>query len=416
MSVNAPVMPPFPAAPEPVGGTAPVAIYGVAELPTANLATTSQAAAIQTVTTQAAKKPDLDVSIKSGAVVPTQAPDLNLLHVFGGEKLTVPTVIKNYGPGNAVGNVTVTVYLSTTRDLSASSVSLGSKTVQVNLGNNATQAVSLDVTVPPTLVAGTKYYIITKITTPIAQSTINDVRTSDRQFEFVGTPTHTAPFRPDAQGHILYFDLIRKTLNADLVIEQRDPTVRFNDPKSFIAHWEGDKLYPYLDAGNVPTIGVDIKLNSLSPTTTRILATAVRSYYRTNYGQQLSNVDADVINLLKSQAQNRSTKQAITTRDSQSLFNANYPERQQAAINALGQTAFSQVDPTARIAVMDLVYATGTVPAAMVAPLKAGDYVRAGFELMNSPRSTQNALLSARTQAEYQNLLFSKRSVLGGVI
>jgi hypothetical protein len=410
MSVNSPSLAPLVAPPEPVG--TPVAIYGVADFPAAPA---GSAVSAQAATTQAARKPDLDVSIKSGAVAPTQAPDLNLLHVFGGEKLTIPTVVKNYGPGSAVGSVTVTVYLSTTRDLSASSVRLGAKTVNVNLINNATQAVSLDVTVPTTLTAGNKYYIIAKITTPIAQSTINDVRTSDRQFEFVGTPTHTAPFRPDAQGHILYFDLIRKTLNGDLVIQDRDPAVRFNDPKAFIAHWEGDKLYPYMD-GNAPTIGTDVKLDNLAPNTARILATAVRNYYRTNYGQQLSNVDAEVINMLKTQARSGSTKPALAARDTQSLFNADYAQRQQAGINALGQTAFSRIDPTARIAVMDLVYATGTVPTAMVAPLKAGDYVRAGFELINSPRSTQNPLLAARTQAEFQNLLFSKRSVLGGVI
>ncbi len=378
-------------------------------------ATTAADAGDITVQKAAAKKIDLDVSITSGAVTPTQAKDLNLLHFFGGEKLTIPTVIKNYGPGTANGSATVSVYLSTTNNLDASSVLLGQKTTSINLGNNAKQTVSLDVTVPTSLTAGTQYFIVAKVTTPLQQSTINDVRASDRKFEFVGTPVNTAAFTPNAQGKILYFEFVRDTLKGRLAVLEQNPLARFNDAQSFIGSFQGDELFPYLSNG-VPTIGLGINLNTLDSYMEHIVASYVRGYYKSAYGQTLSGSDASIINMLKVQAFAGGKTPAISKANDQSLFALTYPDRQAPAKQALSEYIWSQVNPLAKIAVMDMVYATGGVQANMIAPLKELDYVQAGFRLVDSPRTTASAFGTLRVEAEYQNLLAASKTSLGKVI
>lgn len=400
------------------------AIYGPAAAPAGRVESLGLAIARESGPVAAAAEPaakatsakiDLDVTVRSGEVTPTLAKDLNLLHFYGGEKLTVPTTIKNYGPDAAKGNLTVTVYLSTTNKLNNKSIELGSKTVSVNLGNNATTVVAVDTTVPSSLVAGQQYFVVAKITTPLKQSTINDERASDRKFEFVGTPTHNpAAFQPDANGKVLYFDFVRDTLNNRLAAVDRDITVRINDPKSFIGSFEGDALYPYLKNGN-PTIGMGLNLNALDLDTEHLVASAVRSYYQQAYGQKLTGSDASIILMLITQAYSGSTKQAISAAQGESLFAATYPDRQAIAEAALGKSIWSRVNPLAKIAVMDQVYATGGVQANMLPSLKALDYVRAGFDLVDNARTTQSAAQTIRVKAEYQNLLYATRSGLGSV-
>lgn len=403
-----------------VGPIDPIAALrgtGIAVAPTGATAKAAAAAA-PVVTTQAttATKIDLDVTIKSDGVVPTQAKDLNLLHFFGGEKLTVPTVVKNYGPGVANGSATVSLYLSTTRDLGASPTLLGQKTVAVNLGNNATTAVSLDTTVPTSLTAGTKYWIVAKITTPLTQSTINDIRPSDRQFEFVGTPTNNkAAFQPDASGSVPYFKFVRDTLNSRLVAVENDIAVRINDPKLFIGSFEGDELSPYMKNG-VPYLGMGINLNKLDSYMEHQVAIAVRSFYQSAYGQKLTASDALIINMLKTQATIGSKMQVISGNQDQTLFDLSYPDYTDVASNAVGATIWSRISPLAKIALADQVYANGKIYANMIVPLKALDYVRAGFQLVDNKQTTQSAGWTIRAEAEYQNLLYSTRTSLGKVI
>ena len=363
----------------------------------------------------AAKKIDLDVTVVSGAVTPTQAKDLNLLHFFGGEKLTIPTEIKKYGPGTASGSATVSVYLSIRNQLEASSVLLGQKTVNINLGNNAKQTVSLDVTVPTSLDAGQEYFIVAKVTTPLTQSTINDVRASDRVFEFVGTPVNAAPFTPNAQGKILYFEFIRDTLKSRFVAADYDITRFINDPQSFIGIFQGDELFPYLSNG-VPKIGLDINLNTLDSYMEHIVASYVRGYYQSAYRQSLTGSDASIISMLKVQAYAGGRTAAISKANDQSLFALTYPDRQGPANQALSETTWSRVNPMAKIAVMDMIYATGSVQQNMISPLKDLDYVRAGFRLVDSPRTTSSAFGTLRVEAEYQNLLISSKTSLGKMI
>lgn len=388
--------------------TAPATVINISAAPSATAA--------DAVNTQAkaSTKIDLDVTVQSGAVVPTQAADLNLLHFFGGEKLTVPTIVKNYGPGVASGSATVNVYLSTTNKLDNGAVLLGQKTVSINLGNNATTVVSLDTTVPTTLTEGTKYFIIAKVTTPLQQSTINDVRPSDRTFEFVGTPTNNpAAFQPDASGNILYFKFIRDTLNSRFVGADYDITFRFNDPKAFIGTFEGDERFPYLKNG-VPMIGLGINLNTLDSYMQHMVATSVASYYLSTTGQRLTGSDASIINMLKVQAFAGGKTYAISAQQDQTLFDLTYPDRQAPAIATLGQTVWSKINPTARIALMDQVYATGNIYSNMVPALKSLDYARAGFKLVDNAQTTKTAGWTIRAEAEYENLVYSTRTSLGG--
>ena len=381
----------------------------------ATVAPTTTATGDVTVQQAAARKIDLDVTVQSGAVTPTLAKDLNLLHFYGGEQVTIPTVIKNYGPGTANGSATVSVYLSTTNNLNGTPVLLGQKTVSINLGNNAKQTVSLDVTVPTTLAVGQEYFIVGKVTTPLQQSTINDVRASDRKFEFVGTPTNTAPFTPNAQGKVLYFEFIRDTFKGRLALLEQDPLARQNDARSFISAFQTDATYPYLQNG-VPMIGLAINLNTLDSYMEHIVASFVVGYHLSTTGQRLTGSDASIINMLKVQAYAGGRTPVISAQQAGTLFDLTYPTRQQPAKDVLGETIFSQLNPLARIAVMDMVYATGVVQSNMVAPLKALDYVQAGFRLVDSPRTTSSASGTLRVEAEYQNLVYSTRTSLGKLI
>jgi hypothetical protein len=383
---------------------------GTSPAPAALVASAVPAA---TTTADVKTKIDFDVTPDTGAIVPTQAKDLNLLHFFGGEKLTVPTVVKNYGPSTASGSVTVSIYLNTTNNVKGTPVYLGAKTVNVILADNQTQAVEVDTTIPTNLSVGTKYFIVAQVTTPLKQSTINDVRATSRQFEFIGTPNNKAPFEPDANGQILYFNFVRNTLNGNFAIQRQDASVRTNDAMSFIGYFQNNYKTPTM-VGGVPTLSVGINLNNLSSNMTHLMATYVRGYYTKTYKETLSSNDATVIAMLKSQAAAGVNKQAIDDTQSQGLFNSAYAERQQVAINALSQTTFSKLNPMARIAVMDQVYGTGTVVPEIISALQAGDYVRAGFELIDSPKTTASPQSQERIEAEYQNLLFTTRTSLGG--
>ncbi|MBX9790283.1 MAG: hypothetical protein K2Y37_15300 [Pirellulales bacterium] len=408
---------PLTMAPTLIQETAPALVAPALTAPQATVAQVGPTATVAsagdvTVQQAATRKIDLDVTVTSGAVTPTLAKDLNLLHFYGGEQLTIPTVVKNYGPGTANGSATVSVYLSTTNNLNGAPVLLGQKTVNINLGNNAKQTVAVDVTVPTTLATGQEYFIVAKVTTPLVQSTINDVRASDRKFEFVGTPANAAPFTPNAQGKVLYFDFIRDTLKGRSALLEQNPLARQNDAQSFIGSFQTDATYPYLQNG-VPMIGLAINLNTLDSYMEHIVASFVTAYYQANYGQWLAGSDASIINMLKTQAYAGGKTPVISSQQSGTLFDLTYPGRQQPAKDALGEAIFSQLNPLARIAVMDMVYAIGVVQQNMVAPLKALDYVQAGFRLVDSPRTLAGTL---RVKAEYQNLLTSTRTSLGKLI
>lgn len=95
--------------------TSPAAISPI-ETPSDEAAIAPKAAADKPATAAKASNPkkaakvDLDATIVAGLVVPTQYDNLlNLLHFYGGEKVTVPTKLKNFGPDTAEGKVTLSV-------------------------------------------------------------------------------------------------------------------------------------------------------------------------------------------------------------------------------------------------------------------------------------------------------------------
>lgn len=409
----------------PHGGALVGPLQAPLQAPAAQAPATGHAAAA--VQAQAVVQPPiLDVTVNSGSVVPTLATDLNLLQFYGGEKVNIPTTLVNRGPTTASGSVTVTIYLSTTQTLTGTPVSLGQSTVSVNLGPNATQLVTLKTTVPATgLTAGTQYWIIAKMTTSI--HTLASYRSSDRQFEFVGTPKYTAPFQPNASGQVLYFNFIRDTFDNNFVVTKQNPNAQFNDAKSFIGAFEGDLPYPYMDKAatpNIPTLGVGINLTTYDPNSElgQLITSYVLGYTGGKYtGGPYKNytlptdptqLQAFLIKLASSGA----TTPIISATQDASLFALSYQNHQQVAIDFFGEVKWSEINPLAKIAVMDEVYNTGSVFPAMGAALEQNDYVRAGFELVNSARTTQATGLTTRTEADYEDLLFSGRTSLGQVI
>jgi hypothetical protein len=98
------------------------------------------------------------------------------------------------------------------------------------------------------------------------------------------------------------------------------------------------------------------------------------------------------------------------------LFASTYTAHQAPAIATLGNSVWSRINPTARIALMDQVYATGNVYANMVPALQALDYVRAGFQLVDNAHTTQSPDWTIRAEAEYENLLYATRTTLGGIV
>lgn len=377
-----------------------------------------QAAATSDATVAAAKKAtgkfDLDVNIQEGYVVSNESNDLlNLLHFWGREKVTIPTAVKNYGPDAFRGSVTVSIYLSTGKTIDSKAVKLGEKTVNASLANNQEGTVVLNVTMPTTLTPGTKYFLIAKLTTPSTQNTKNDVRNSNRQFEFVGTPTAGSNwFTANEEGNAPYLLVVDETIHNQLMY-QPGAGYQVNDPQFFIGMHEASSTVPFLNYKGEPRIGVGINLDSMTPTMAKALATAVRNYNKQAYGQTLSGSDSEIINMLGSQARIGSQVPMISVSDITTLFNKDYAERQQIAVKLLGQTAWSQINPPAKIAVMDMIFDNGTIDKKVIEALKVKDYVRAGFDLLNTGSVGRE---QRRARAEYQNLLWSVRSSLGSDI
>ena len=357
---------------------------------------------------------DLAVTLDSTKIVPSQATDLNLYHFFGNESINVPVTITNQGTDPAKGNVSVKVYLNSTPDLNGQPKKIGANNEKIDLAAGASVDTTVNVSIPTSgLTAGLKYYVVVQIDSGSikeldAKNDMNNTKATDRQFEFVGTPkSNSTPF---TNG--LYFKFIRDTLNGTTVV---DPGTNVSDPKSFIASFEGDRVYPYLDSAGIPTIGVGINLNSIGGALETHLAADVRAYYLANYGQDLSSsTDAQIITMLRNQAQVGTTTQAISAADDQTLFDEAYQQHAQIAQTAIG-TAWSSLSVMEQVAIVDIVYNLGSLVAfpSLVKALQDGDFVRAGFELVNAQRTTQAPGLTRRTEAEYYNLLAGHLGDLG---
>jgi hypothetical protein len=409
------------------------------------------------------KRTDLSVSLDTAHVVPTDAPDLNLLEFFGTEKVTVPVLIKNLGPGIGKGTATITVSLSTTPDLK-STQKLGQVSQQIDLAPGAsTEPIPIDVTIPSTLEAGQKYYVVAKLTSTIQETDdnggddANNVQAPKPPFEFVGTPTKFA----DVFTSGTYFNFIRDTLKAangqgqwavQIQAAKQKPPITINDLNdgmAFVKVFEGDKLYAYNDSAQPPnaTIGVGINLATIdrpfpkgSPdplfTLQQHLAQDVIRFYAdpknsktTADKQQYQLIKNDtgvnsykVVQLLESQANAGAKKVVLTSADDQALFGESYGLRQQAARKVLTSKGVV-LKPRELITPIDQLYnSKGGIFLGMLTALQGNDFIRAGFEVVNSKNvsdSLTNANLRGlgpRMEAEFQNLVAGHIKDLGQII
>jgi GH24 family phage-related lysozyme (muramidase) len=234
---------------------------------------------------------------------------------------------------------------------------------------------------------------------------------SQSQYEFLGTPTCNPAVFDDGT----YFTFVRETLKGISAANRQKPGTVVTNKKSFIGAFEGDRLRPYLDSERIPTIGVGINLKTVSGNVKFDLAQSVRKYYLAKYGKKLSRNDNAVIAMLRSQASQKKAPQAITPEDDQRLFDKAIRVCEDRARRALG-IAYDRLKAAQQVAVVDLVYNVGYVFKGVADALKAGDYVLAGFNLVDAKRTTQARGLTNRTEAEYQNLLAGHLAELGRIV
>ena len=373
----------------------------------------------------------LTFKVDSSNVVPATASpevsppdDLHLNQVFGTENVAVPLTIENQGQSEAKGDGTISLYLSTTQDLSGEQARLTPVKAQTGTidGQSVQESIDLQpsdklsdtifVQIPESssLEPGKKYYIVAQLVDP-SLGTSKSVSATDNAFEFVGSPTaNSEPFTNGA-----YFQFISDTLNSNYVVSQQT----MSNAKSFIGHFEGDYLFPYLDPAGIPMIGVGINLNSISGTLMQDLVEDVRSYYNAHYPKvTLPKSASGVIALLSSQAVTNGyapfgkplPKPVISTDDDQDLFDEAFQQHEKNVILAVGQDVWENLNEPQRTALVDIDYnvkggLAKTFPT-LVKDVKNDDYVKAGFDLVNAKRTTQLPGLTKRTEADYQALLF----------
>lgn len=365
--------------------------------------------------------PDLSISTPADRVVPAKATDLNLHHIFGTEKVNIPVHVVNTGASSAQGAVTFVVYASLTTGIN-SQLKLGERTYgNIDLAAGAAKDLTVTVTIPSNLLAvGKSYYFIAEAkSSAFAESDLTDnTAATSRTFSYLGAPGSNPGVFSNAN---YYFQFIRDTLKGNLVAKTVNPAVNVNDAASFITTFEGEHLYPYRDASGAYAIGIGINLVTISSTPRADLAKSVQAYYKAKYHQTLGSASS-VISMLKSQAKLLTSptraKDAITRADSQRLFKMVLPQYVKKAQAAIGSTVYAKLSAGERVVLVDLVSNNDSVSHLnhVASALKAGDFVRAGFNLVDAKRTTQAAIMTSRVEAEYQNLLAPHVDKLGKLV
>jgi GH24 family phage-related lysozyme (muramidase) len=384
---------------------------------------------------------DLQLTLDNSKVVPTQATDLHLNHFYSAESVRLPVTIQDIGTDPAKGNVTVDVFLSTTSDLTGSVTGtnpIKSINSTIDLAPSASQQLNVDVTVDSNaaaqLTAGQKYYFVLKLSSPTIQESDNqngtdqnNIAASATSYEYVGKTHIDSVFNSGK-----YFKVIRDTLKSvDPFALQGAPTP--TDGQHFTAAFESPGGYDnpnlgaYLDSKGIPTIGIGLNLNALDSSTKSQLAADVRSFYSTQAANNVpgytnidNQTDTQVINMLKTQASQAGAggqgQDALTKADAQALFNTVYAKHQQAAATAIGQSVWDSLPSNVQWVLTDIDFNTGSVAAfkGLLGDLQAGDFVRAGFDFMDSKRS--NDVQYARTLAGFEYLLQGHNSELGQLV
>jgi GH24 family phage-related lysozyme (muramidase) len=358
---------------------------------------------------------NLAISIDSSGITPSpilsHAPydGLTLRHIFGTERVDVPVTIDNHGQGEAEGDATIVLYLSTTPDLSGTHVAIDSKPERIDLQASASMSETLSgVEIPGSLAVGQTYYLVAEFRGPSIQESDNLDATEDA-FEFVGTPAwNEAPFVDGT-----YFAFIEDTLDGNLVVSR----ATMADPKSFIGHFEGDYRYPYFDPAGIASIGVGINLTDMAPKLKQALVKDVRAFYRAHHLKKLPKSDDRVISMLIDQAHANGAapsrhrpKDVISIADDRALFNMAFADHEANVIKAVGAAIWNDLkNASARTTLVDLDYnvkrgLAGEFPT-LVRDVRNRDFIKAGFDLVDAKRTTQLPGLTVRTEADYQALL-----------
>jgi hypothetical protein len=309
-------------------------------------------------------------------------------------------------------------------------VPLGTKMQTIDLAGGASVPFTIAGQLPAKslLQAGNEYYVVAKITAPTIHESdsngitdTNNIAGSSDQYEFLGTPRYITDA---ASGN--YFKFVRDTLNG--VEPAKVANVNVADPVAFISAFEGSGLAPYVDSEGHPTIGIGLNLDNIGNLPTSItteLVNDVMSYYAANHPKvHLPGTASGIISMLKAQAHAdpRGTNPndlALTSAQQNQLFQDTLQVYITATQNVLGLGVYNGLSARERVAAIDIQYNnTGGLAAfpAMVNALENGDFVRAGFELVDSARTTQAPGLTIRTEAEYENLLAGHLPVLGNLV
>ena len=372
--------------------------------------------------------------VDESGVAPTLAPALNLSQVFGGEEITVPVDVENNATlpvngtltlslstnPNSKGSILNAVSVKVTDSGSASATAAESGQTIITLDGNEDASFSVTCTVPMGgLKAGERYYIVATLQESTASAGAGvspSVLATMDPFEFVGTPGKYF----DASD---YFEDIGDLVQTpqQLAIADKDrssnPSADYNNAQSFIYAWEGNKLYPYMDSQNVPSIGVGINLKSLriGGTVTNALVADVTSFLGgTISGMTPTNIIKMLIDNATANGQKGIGVPFIAATQSTALFATalanvtNKPETNEYARILSG-------NPDAYIAIEDMIYNLGTLNPTkdsdgfknMVIALKSSkgpDLIRAGFEMVNSKRREQ---LVNRTEGDFQELFLA---------
>jgi hypothetical protein len=379
----------------------------------------------------------LTVTIDSAKLVPTQATDLNLYGVFGSEQVNVPIGIQNSSTVEVKGDIKVNVYLSPTPSLNFPS---GVFLSVLDLPDFDLQAGSqMNVTVTGTidgshLRAGEQYYFVCQLSSQTIALIDSTTGATNRTIEFLGTPDSVPRLFTDGT----YFKFVRDTLKDDLVAKEAYPEIALNSPKSFIGNFEGDSLRPYLDSNGIPTIGIGINIpaqiktvkikkgkKSESKTVITALGLALAQDVRTYNHRPKSESDLQVLDWLQSQAKEHHWTTAaqrpafISEANDGALFNQAFESFISTAQQSVGgPQAFNALSGFIRTAVVDVAYNHGSVYDDMAADISDGDYVMAGFDMLNQTRSLTIYNPKARgfvtrLEAEYENLLIEHTTQLG---
>jgi Ca2+-binding RTX toxin-like protein len=142
---------------------------------------------VRHITYTVVSRPDLTLFVKTYQIAPLLGPATSVAEIYCREKIQIPVTVSNVGTAAAVGAANITLFLTTTPNLSGTKLYLTSKNVTLKLAAGAHQDYVLTATVPETLTIGAHYYVIGKVTSSVIQdpNLANNISPPGRAFTFV---------------------------------------------------------------------------------------------------------------------------------------------------------------------------------------------------------------------------------------